>query len=57
MIDEEYTAFVDGGASYWYNFKDNSKRKIYDLNGMEVFRLFTHNNMIILVMAPNVNTA
>jgi hypothetical protein len=57
VINEEYTAFVDGDAIYCYNFKDNTKRKIYDLNGMEAFRLFAHDNMIILVMTPNVNTA
>jgi hypothetical protein len=55
VINARYAVFADGDAVYCYNLKKKTKKEIYNLNGMGLFKLFMYRNRVVLVMASDIN--
>ncbi|MDR0604775.1 MAG: hypothetical protein LBG80_10775 [Bacteroidales bacterium] len=54
VLDNGNLLFYDNDYVYTYNMEKNSKERIYQLKGMEVYRLFYFDKYVFLILTDNI---
>jgi hypothetical protein len=57
FVNNDNIVYDNHGIIYCYSIRDNRQRKIYNLNGNELFMMFGNSNFVILIVAKNVKSS
>jgi len=53
-INGDDIIFADRNTVHYYNINNSSHRELYNLNGMEVFKIFSNDDWLILILSDNI---
>lgn len=56
-VSNDDILYADMNSVYSYNIKSREKKNLYDLNGMELFNIFSNSEWFILILADNIRLA
>lgn len=57
MSNDNDVLYADQNSVYSYNLKNMEKQNLYDLNGMELFNMFSNGEWLVLITADDVHSA